>query len=56
MCFKIKKNDYQLSDISIIEINDDADKIDINNIDVDKNDVDKIFTLDNIDDKNTYFL
>ncbi|PKB95663.1 hypothetical protein RhiirA5_436297 [Rhizophagus irregularis] len=41
-----------MSDISIIEINDDADKIDINNIDVDKKDVDKILTSDDIDDKN----
>uniref|UniRef100_U9UU41 Uncharacterized protein n=1 Tax=Rhizophagus irregularis (strain DAOM 181602 / DAOM 197198 / MUCL 43194) TaxID=747089 RepID=U9UU41_RHIID len=35
-----------MSDISVIEINDDADKIDVDKIDVDKND-DKIFTFDN---------
>ncbi|PKY22083.1 hypothetical protein RhiirB3_435900, partial [Rhizophagus irregularis] len=35
-----------MSDILVIEINDDADKIDVDKIDVDKND-DKIFTSDN---------
>ncbi|GET53665.1 hypothetical protein GLOIN_2v1729118 [Rhizophagus irregularis DAOM 181602=DAOM 197198] len=54
--------DLEVSDlVTIIEINDDADKIDINNIDVDKiltsddiddkNDVDKIFTFDDINDE-----
>ncbi|PKY49997.1 hypothetical protein RhiirA4_466216 [Rhizophagus irregularis] len=42
-----------MDDISVIEINDDADidKIDVDKIDVDKNDVDKIFTFDDIGDK-----
>src|SRR6266542_2448270 len=35
-----------MDDISVIEINDDANKIDI-----DKNDDDKIFTFDDINDK-----
>ncbi|PKK60071.1 hypothetical protein RhiirC2_819457 [Rhizophagus irregularis] len=35
-----------MSDISVIEINDDADKIEVDKIEVDKND-DKIFTFDN---------
>ncbi|GET64058.1 hypothetical protein GLOIN_2v1767492 [Rhizophagus irregularis DAOM 181602=DAOM 197198] len=40
-----------MSDISVIDINDDVDKIDVDKIDVDKNDVykndDEIFTFDN---------
>ncbi|RGB40660.1 hypothetical protein C1646_753103, partial [Rhizophagus diaphanus] len=35
-----------MSDISVIEINDDADKIEVDKIEFDKND-DKIFTFDN---------
>ncbi|CAB4376391.1 unnamed protein product [Rhizophagus irregularis] len=37
-----------MSDISVIDINDDVDKIDVDKIDVDKNDVDKI-DVDKID-------
>ncbi|PKY47712.1 hypothetical protein RhiirA4_544150, partial [Rhizophagus irregularis] len=46
-----------MSDNSVIEINDDANKIEIevdkidDKIDVDKNDIDKIFTFDDVDDK-----
>jgi WD40 repeat protein len=39
-----------MSNISVIEINDDADKIDVDKIDVDKNG-DKIFTFDDINDE-----
>ncbi|PKC63485.1 hypothetical protein RhiirA1_443316, partial [Rhizophagus irregularis] len=49
-----------MSDISVIDINDDVDKIDVDKIDVDKNDVDKIdvdkIDVDKIDvDKNDVY-